>query len=75
LTCQSHPLPEPRYCSGVNATADSTNKFAVASGAVLFNHIGADMQMKVNKNAAGNKASFLFPNGIFRTCGVRPAGG
>ena len=45
---------------GVNTSADATNKFAVASAAILFNHIGGDCQVKINKNAAGNKASFLF---------------
>lgn len=49
---------------GVNTSADSTNKFAVASSAILFNHIGTDMQVKINKNAAGNKASFLFQTGF-----------
>ena len=49
---------------GVNTSADSTNKLAVASAAILFNHIGGDMQVKINKNAAGNKASFLFQNGF-----------
>lgn len=49
---------------GVNTTADSTNKLAVASAAVLLNHIGNDMQVKVNKNAAGDKASFLFQTGF-----------
>jgi hypothetical protein len=45
---------------GINATADSTNKLSVNSEAILFNHIGGDMQAKLNKNAAGNKACFLF---------------
>ena len=49
---------------GVNTTADATNKLAVASAAILLNHIGGDMQVKINKNAAGNKASFLFQNGF-----------
>ena len=49
---------------GVNTSADSTNKFAVASAAILFNHIGTDMQVKINKNAIGNKASFLFQTGF-----------
>ena len=49
---------------GINTTADSTNKLAVASAAILFNHIGTDMQVKINKNAAGNKASFLFQTGF-----------
>ncbi|WP_088348513.1 MULTISPECIES: DUF2793 domain-containing protein [Rhodomicrobium] len=45
---------------GVNTTADATNKLSVASGAVLFNHIGSGVQVKLNKNAAGDTASFLF---------------
>jgi len=45
---------------GVNTTADATNKLAVSSSAVLFNHAGADMQAKLNKNAAGDTASLLF---------------
>lgn len=49
---------------GVNATADSTNKLTVASTAILFNNIGGDMQVKINKNASGNKASFLFQDGF-----------
>lgn len=47
---------------GINTTADTTNKLSVASSAALFNHIGGDMQVKINKNASGNKASFLFQN-------------
>jgi hypothetical protein len=47
---------------GINATADSTNKLSVNSAAILFNNIGGDMQIKINKAAAGNKASFLFQN-------------
>ncbi len=49
---------------GVNATADSTNKLLVASSAVLFNHIGAGTQVKLNKNAASDTASFLFQTGF-----------
>lgn len=49
---------------GVNATADGTNKLSVASAAILLNHIGADMQVKINKNASGDKASFLFQTGF-----------
>ncbi len=45
---------------GINATADSTNKLSVNSAAILFNHIGNDVQVKLNKNASGDKASFLF---------------
>ena len=45
---------------GVNATADSTNKFTVASAAVLFNNIGAGVQAKLNKNAGTDTASILY---------------
>ncbi len=45
---------------GVNTTADATNKLAVASAAVLFNNVGNGVQTKLNKNAAGDTASFLF---------------
>jgi hypothetical protein len=45
---------------GVNATADATNKLAVASSAVLFNNAGNGVQVKVNKAAAADTASFLF---------------
>jgi len=48
---------------GVNATADSTNKLAVASSAVLFNNVGAGVQAKLNKNTATDTASFLFQTG------------
>jgi hypothetical protein len=48
---------------GVNTTADSTNKLAVSSAAVLFNHAGGGVQVKLNKNGAGDTASFLFQDG------------
>lgn len=45
---------------GVNATADTTNRLAVASHATLLTHDGAGHQVKLNKAAAGNTASLLF---------------
>jgi hypothetical protein len=45
---------------GINATADETNRLAVASAASLFNHVGNGHQMKVNKAAASDTASLLF---------------
>ncbi len=45
---------------GINATADETNRLALASPAALFNHAGAGHQLKINKSAAGDTASFLF---------------
>jgi uncharacterized protein YodC (DUF2158 family) len=47
---------------GVNTTADATNKLAVASPSLLFTNTGAGVQVKVNKAATGDTASFLFQN-------------
>lgn len=49
---------------GVNASADATNKFAVASSALLFNNIGNGVQLKLNKNAVGDTASILYQTGF-----------
>jgi len=48
---------------GVNTAADSTNRLAVSSAAVLFNHAGGGVQVKLNKSGDGETASFLFQNG------------
>ncbi len=48
---------------GIGATADATNRLAVASPAVLLGHAGADSRVKVNKAAAGDTASLLFQTG------------
>jgi len=45
---------------GVNTTADSTNKLAVKSSALLFDNIGNGVQTKLNKHASTDTASFLF---------------
>ena len=49
---------------GVNTSADSTNKLAVASDAVLFNHNGGSAQLKMNKNADTDTASCVFQTGF-----------
>lgn len=49
---------------GVNATADATNKLAVKSSAILFDNVGNGVQIKLNKNVAGDTASFLFQTGF-----------
>lgn len=49
---------------GVNTTADATNKLAVASPGILFNNIGSDQRVKINKNAASDTASLLFQTGF-----------
>jgi hypothetical protein len=57
---------------GINTTPDSTNKLACKSSAVLFDNIGTNVQVKVNKSAAGNTASFLFQSAYsgFSECGL-----
>ena len=57
LSLQNVPL------LGVNATADSTNKLAVKSSALLFDNIGNGVQFKVNKNALADTASLLYQTG------------
>ncbi len=49
---------------GIGSAADSTNRLTVASEAVLFTHDGDDVQIKVNKNATGDTASYLFQTGF-----------
>jgi hypothetical protein len=49
---------------GVNASADVTNKLAVSAVATLFNHVGNGHQIKLNKNASTDTASFLFQTGF-----------
>jgi hypothetical protein len=48
---------------GINTTADTTNRLSVRSDAILFSHDGNGIQAKLNKNAAGDTASFLFQTG------------
>ena len=50
---------------GVSATPDTINKFVVGSAASLFNHPGSGgHQVKINKAAAADTASFLFQTGF-----------
>jgi DNA-binding beta-propeller fold protein YncE len=44
---------------GVNTTADSSNRLAVASANSLFTHDGSDHRLKINRAAAVNTASVL----------------
>ncbi|MBL4852756.1 MAG: DUF2793 domain-containing protein [Robiginitomaculum sp.] len=46
------------------ATADATNVLALNGSAALFNNNGAGIQIKLNKNATADTASFLFQNGF-----------
>jgi hypothetical protein len=59
----------PLALLGINATADTTNRLAVRSNAVLFTEIGAadggtgDIRFVVNKEADGDTATLLFQSG------------
>lgn len=59
---------------GINCSADAGNKLAVSSPAVLFNHAGNGIQIKLNKKASGDTASVLYQTNWsgraeFGTCG------
>ena len=45
---------------GVNTTADTTNKLAAKSAAILFDNVGNGVQAKLNKHASGDTASLLY---------------
>jgi hypothetical protein len=49
---------------GVNMAPDETNRLAVASGASLFSHDGADHRIFVNKAAETDTASIVFQHGF-----------
>ena len=49
---------------GVAAAPDSTNRFVVASGAVLFMYESDAVQVKLNKRSSGDTAALLFQTGF-----------
>ena len=49
---------------GINATADSTNRLAVAAPGTLLNHEGDDHRLVINKAGEGDTASLLFQSGF-----------
>jgi Protein of unknown function (DUF2793) len=49
---------------GINTSADTINRLALASAAALFSHAGADHRLKINKAAAGDTASLVFQSGF-----------
>jgi hypothetical protein len=46
------------------ATPDVTNRFSINTPAALFNNAGTTIALTLNKNAAGNDASFIFQTGF-----------
>lgn len=54
------PEINPAPMVGINTTADTTNRLAVAGPATLFTHAGAGHQLKLNKSASTDTGSILF---------------
>lgn len=54
----------PAPLVGVNTTADTTNRLAVAAPATLFTHAGNDHRHKINKATAADTASLLYQTGF-----------
>ncbi len=58
------------FLLGINTTADTTNRLALRSNAALLTalHVGdggnGDMQLKINKETAGDTASLLYQTGF-----------
>ena len=59
---------------GVNAEADSVNRLAVSSPAVLLLHAGSDMRLVLNKAATGDIASLQFQDGFATQAEIGLAG-
>lgn len=60
-TINNNSLPGKLTILGLGgATADSTNRLSINSPAALFNNAGTSISLTLNKNAAGNDASFTF---------------
>lgn len=53
-------VTDPTPQLGINATADATNRLAVASPASLFNHEGGGHQLKINKASDADTGAILF---------------
>ncbi len=49
---------------GINTSADSTNRLAVAAPATLLNHEDGDHRLMINKAQAGDTAAVLFQSGF-----------
>ncbi|WP_412051232.1 DUF2793 domain-containing protein [Hoeflea sp. Naph1] len=52
--------PEQLPLIGINTTADTINRLAVAAPATLLTHEGSDHRLSLNKAASGDTASIVF---------------
>lgn len=60
---------------GIGATPDDTNRLSVSSLAVLMNHAGTGVQLKLNKAAPAETASLLFQTGFSGRAEMGTVGG
>lgn len=58
-----HPEMQNLALVGINTTADTTNRLALAADASLFSHDGGGHQLKINKAGTADTASVLFQSG------------
>jgi len=59
---------------GINATADATNRLAVASATSLFTHAGGSHRMTINRAGAADTASQIFSTGFSARAEIGLAG-
>lgn len=59
---------------GINATADTVNRLAVKSEAILFDHAGTDARMKISKAGPERTASLIMQNNYSGRCELGLAG-
>lgn len=59
---------------GINATADTYNRFSLRSNASLFDHVGNGHQHVINKSSAGDTASLLYQTGYSGRAEIGTAG-
>lgn len=59
---------------GINASADATNRLAVASAASLFTHVGGDHRLTINRETGADTASQIFATGFSARAEIGLAG-
>jgi hypothetical protein len=59
---------------GINVAADSTNRLAVSSDAVLFTHASESVHLALNKHSSADTASLIFETGFSASAEIGTAG-
>ena len=68
------PALEAVAMLGINASADPTNRLAVAAPATLLTHEGGSHRLSVNKETPGDTASLIFSTGFSARAEIGLAG-